>query len=84
MPRLLGLAQASNYYKIILIRDRKNSLTEVMKLPSVLSEMLPLLKVISGKLLMPQEHYRFLMIMSIWDDGYGISVSTKTREPKKI
>ena len=55
-----------------------------MKLPSVLSEMPSTAEGHFWETINAAGALQVPMIMSIWDDGYGISVPTKTRERKKI
>ena len=84
MPRLLGLAQASNYYKNHTYPGSEKFSKEgnevafgtIGDASTAEGHFWETINA-AGALQVP-------MIMSIWDDGYGISVPTKTREQKRI
>lgn len=83
MPRLLGLAQASKYYREILDSDPENNFSikgnEIAfgTIGDASTSEGPFWETINagGVLQVP-------MIVSIWDDGYGISVPAKYQRTK--
>ena len=83
MPRLLGLAQASKIYRNLKIKNSKNFSDEGNEIAwgtignaSTSEGMFFEAINAAGVLQVP-------MVVSIWDDGYGISVSNEEQTTKQ-